>query len=178
MMARVFDLFRRLDITEDNGRLFCYRSDSANSILYYNGVLRQQTPGQIILPQDFKVAGIDERFGKEGVDRLMEYVLRPFVLLLKNDWETGGREGWEILMKYDADSARSYMSHGPMEEHKKILNPDGWLPYPIRVINWLETFHASTGAFDYSLSEAVIDEMAFRWPYTRSDQEIRWFGIQ
>lgn len=162
-------------MTEENGKLFRYRTDSPNSTLQYNGILRPQIPGEVITPQDFDVTGVDQRYGELGWQKLVEYALLPFMRALKEDMTTGGRKGWRLLMKYDPDSARSYMTHGPNDEDSDVLNPNGLLPYPVTVIDWIETFHGPTGAYDKALSEAVIDEMFFHWP---DSPDPEYVGIQ
>ena len=164
-------------MTVDNGKLFRYPPDSTtNTILNYNGVSRPKYPGRAITAKSFKFPHIPCPYAELGVEALVDYVIRPFTNGLKKDLETGGRTGWDLLMRYDADSARSYMIHGPKQEDQGDLNPEGLLPYPTVVINWLETVDTSTGAFDRALSEAVIDAL-FYLP-DDPNAPIDWFGVQ
>jgi len=177
VFRRVFDLFKGLDMTVDNGKLFHFPPDSTtNTILNYNDVSRPQYPSQTITAETFNFPHIPSPYAESGVEALIDYVIRPFTDGLMKDLKTGGREGWELLMRYDADSARSYMVHGPIQEDQDDLNSDNLLPYPTVVINWLETVDTSTGAFDRALSEAVIDAL-FYIP-DDPNTEIEWFGVQ
>ena len=177
VFRRAFDLFKGLDMTVDNGKLYPFPADSTtNTILNYNDISKPKYPSQTITAEEFNFPNIPSPYGELGVDALVDYVIQPFADGLKKDLESGGRTGWELLMRYDADSARSYMIHGPKPDDQDQLNPQNLLPYPTIVINWLETVDTSTGAFDRALSEAVIDAL-FYLP-DDPDTSIDWFGIQ
>ena len=175
-MRRVFDLFRYLDMTVDNGKLFRFPPSSKTNIHHYNGIAKPRDPDLILTAETFKFPNIPQPYADLGVNALIDYVIQPFADGLKKDLETNGREGWKRLMGYDADSARSYMIRGPRPEDQIDLNPKRWLPYPTAVINWLETVDTSTGAFDRALSEVVIDVLF----YIPDDPTtpIEWFGVK
>ena len=111
-MRRVFNLFQRLDMTVDNGKLFRFPPSSKTNILHYNGISRPQDPDVALTAETFEFPNIPQCYAGLGVNALIDYVIQPFTHGLKKDLETNGKEGWNRLMGYDADSARSYMIRG------------------------------------------------------------------
>jgi monoamine oxidase len=97
---------------------------------------------------------------RAGVDHWLSQCFGPFKRLLAKDWD----KGWEMLMRYDKYSARTFLSI-PI----KIKNHDGTIflekdAYPNSVINWIERMDTGTGTFDMAFSEMVLDDLQFDYP--------------
>jgi hypothetical protein len=85
--------------------------------------------------------------------------------------------GWDHMMKFDHYSVRTYMStvYRPSAELcKQFQLPDA--PIPTDVINWYETRDSGTGMFDRSLTEYVLEAIAFGW-HPDPNQKVEWFCI-
>lgn len=122
------------------------------------------------LPQD---VGVTEPYYTAGADAIIADALSPFVTALTNDITQGGDAGWIGHMQpKDMHSTRSYLS----------LNDTGYTPTlagvsaPLSsdVVNWVETFDKSTGWYDRSLTETVLEAMAFG----AGSEAVDWFCIE
>lgn len=144
----------------------------------YNGVLKKRGagPGPYIEdPREWNIPDIPPQFAGQGWSALVHNVVDPFVQQLAHDFETRGSEktGWKLMMQYDQYSTRAYMS-SRHNDAKAELDKLGLMPYPLPVINWLETFDTSTAAYDRALSEAVLESLAFSFPRP----EVEWWCIE
>ena len=83
--------------------------------------------------------------------------------------------GWDYLMKYNDYSTRAYMNIAYKPNNKELRACIGDGPLPTAVINWLETVDKSTGWYDRSLAETVLEAMAFGAP--ESSSKIPWWYI-
>lgn len=112
LMARTFDLFKRINFTPENGKLVTYRmSTDADRCLYNN----------ISGPASLLNAGSIDKFRfstKRGGTVPEEYVQRGYEhwIDLKIDWlkkelrEDFEGKGWRDLMSVDNYSMRSFMA--------------------------------------------------------------------
>ena len=73
------------------------------------------------------------------------------------------------MMDYDKYSARGYMelSDGAEGSDKALF------PFPSNVVDWMELFNDSTNAYDYALTELVMDDLAFAWP-EEGGKDVEW----
>ncbi|KAG9218552.1 hypothetical protein PLEOSDRAFT_1064574 [Pleurotus ostreatus PC15] len=164
VMARLFHLFNYGPLNVGDFHLsgqlkdYYFNDTKGNNLLYYNDVRkrRNSTPsGDDFLWSEL---GVGRDYLKAGVEDIMQDVITPFSNELLRDLDTGSTTGWDQLMKFDAYSTRTYMST------KYIPSPSlGLPPYspPTAVVNWCETFDKSTGWYDRSLAETVLEDMAF-----------------
>ncbi|KIP05274.1 hypothetical protein PHLGIDRAFT_128999 [Phlebiopsis gigantea 11061_1 CR5-6] len=163
IMKPLFDLFRKIDLKLGE---YQFSDIAGNSILYYNNINRKRSVSPIT-PQDFEITGVPARpWGELGVEANLSNVTRPFADRLIRDVETGGSEGWELMMRYDQYSMKAYMAGNRSDAHPEDV-PDidaaHLMPYPINVVNWCEAFDTSSSAFDKALTETVLESLAFAW---------------
>lgn len=165
VMTRLNHLFQYLRLDD---KLVPYIFDSPQCFRLYNGIrARQNAPGNTFRAEDIKVP---LPYIELGYTEIMNQIVKPFADALQKDLESGGQAGWEMLKANDAHSARSYMSFafdGPQWPLWDL--PGGGLP--TNVINWCETMARSTGWFDRSLAETVLEEIAFGYP---NPNKVKW----
>ncbi|KZT10365.1 amine oxidase [Laetiporus sulphureus 93-53] len=165
MMARAFKLFEQLKLPKDK-----YFFENDNSTLLYNNILQpRRSASSYPKPWDIK---IPESFDNLTWNALVDNAIKPFAKKIAQDFKNNTNTGWKFMMQYDQYSTRAYMS-GNREDTKSELDRLNMMPYPISVVNWLETFDKSTGSFDKALSEAVLDSLAFAFPV----KDIKWYCI-
>lgn len=162
----VFRLFEKIGIA-DKIIPYHFSVDDSN-IMYFNGVRRVKNDPTAQHATGFDIKEVPEPWASIGPSQLVEYVVKPFVNALAEDTKQQGKTGWELLMRFDAYSARTYMekfeliSRTPGDE--ALLNPKGLLPYPPAVVHWMELMSNSTNSYNTAFSELVLDELAFSWP--------------
>ncbi|EKM51231.1 uncharacterized protein PHACADRAFT_213099 [Phanerochaete carnosa HHB-10118-sp] len=167
IMKPVFDLFRLLRLK----LLDYYLVDrNSNSTRCFNDIVRQRGEGPI-LPQDYNIYNVPQYWGKHGVHKNVENVVRPFKDRLKYDQENGTHDGWALMMKYDVWSMRAYMAGNRSDEDKDLDSLD-LIPYPLEVVEWCETFDHSTSSYDKALTEVVLDSLAFEYA-----EHTKWYCI-
>ncbi|GJE93599.1 FAD-dependent oxidoreductase [Phanerochaete sordida] len=181
IMAPVFELFERLKLR----KLKYYFDDrEGNSTLFYNNVLRQRHGGNLV-PEDWKIMGIPPRWGARGVHANVSNVVEPFKRRLiedadseKDSANTSGNSsgapalGWGLMMEYDVYSTKGYMS-GRRSDWRPDLDELKLMPYPLKVVEWCDTFHGSTSSFDRALTETVLDSLAFEY----DNEPFEWYCI-
>lgn len=174
IMEDIFKLFRKINLTE---RIIPYHFTVDENILYFNGVRKTRNDREIHQATTFGIRTIPEPYASIGWEDLSGYAVKPFKDALVKDVQEQTKSGWELLMRYDAYSARTYMEKFDLivqsEEDKALLNPDGILPYPSVVLDWMELFSTSTNSYNTAFSEQVLDELAFSWPGNPP-----WFCVQ
>lgn len=138
IMKPLFDLFDEIKLPLGD---YYFKDKLGNSTLLYNGVNQQRrTDGAPITPEDFKITGVvPERWGKLGWQANVDNVVHPFSQALIEDFKTGGKDGWDLMMKYDIYSMRAYMA-GNRSDAEPSLDQKSLIPYPLSVVNWCETF--------------------------------------
>ncbi|KIK56250.1 hypothetical protein GYMLUDRAFT_1016410 [Collybiopsis luxurians FD-317 M1] len=181
VMSRVFKYLH--DRMNDSLRPYLFSSPDAR--YFYNGLSVKQSDfpdpsqnphmsaGQIVSrnPQPYA------QYVQVGVTAIMDDVIRPYAEALVQDVESGDETGlgWQKLMEVDALSVRAYMATRYRPSPKLNL-PDK--PLSADVINWCETFDTSTGWFDSSFAETVLDQLAFNWDkWNKSAPPTDWFRI-
>jgi hypothetical protein len=175
-MTRLFNLFSYPPLNTGNFQLndslvrYYYDSKDNNAFLFFNNVrARQNGPDN-----DFRAEklGIDPVYIEAGVDAIVSDVRRPFVDKLWKDLDTGSDEGWEYMRTYDGYSMRAYMSFKYRPSPSLGLPDEG---LPPNVVSWCETFDDSTSAYDLSLTESVLESMAFEG---RPGGELKWWRLE
>ncbi|KAF8876585.1 hypothetical protein BD779DRAFT_1560216 [Infundibulicybe gibba] len=162
-MERLFHLVRydKLNEGEDPlaGRLIPYffEPKDNNALSYFNGVRERQAKG---MSENFrwKELGVGEKYIKATPDAILKDVMGTYAAGLEKDLRDGEKNGWNELMKMDAYSARGYMSM-KYEPEPSFGFPDKHLP--TAVVNWCETLENSTGSYDRSFPEMVLEVVAF-----------------
>jgi len=106
LMARTFDLFRRLNF--GSSTLIPYILSAPNDIQLFNGYLITGKPG---VPDPFHVSvsnggTVPDNYVQQGYDNLIEAKFSRF----KEDLARNFDEGWKELIQYDGYSTRAYMS--------------------------------------------------------------------
>ncbi|KAF9486974.1 hypothetical protein BDN71DRAFT_568475 [Pleurotus eryngii] len=167
IMTRLFHLFRYGPLNTGDFQLasklkdYHFKDTKGNNLLYYNDVRKRRNSnpsGDDFLWSDL---GVGNDYLQAGVEDIMQDVITPFSDELVRDLDTGSTRGWDQLMEFDTYSTRAYMST------KYIPSPNLGLPPrnpSTAVINWCETFDKSTGWYDRSLAETVLEDMAFGLP--------------
>ncbi|KAJ8475240.1 hypothetical protein ONZ45_g15681 [Pleurotus djamor] len=167
VMTRLFHLFKYGPLNtlpfDLQGKLrpYLFKDAKEKSLLYYNDV--RKTRGSDPSGDDFQWSQLDvsEDYLKVGVTPIVNDMVTPFSDKLVRDLAEGTHEGWDYLMQFDAYSTRAYMST------KYIPSPNLGLPatpLSTTTVNWCETFDKSTGWYDRSLAETVLEDMCFSLP--------------
>ncbi|KAH7912672.1 hypothetical protein BJ138DRAFT_750069 [Hygrophoropsis aurantiaca] len=178
-MQRLFHLFKYPPLNTDGRALkaklkpFYFKgAGNNNTFLSYNGVTVMQNA--IPKTDPFMADQIIQSTGASayiaaGVKAIMDDVLEPFatgiledIEAMKNneDMEKRGYTGWDKLMEFDQYSTRAYMALKYIPSDKLGIPKKN---LPVDVINWCETFDKSTGWYDRSLAETVLEAVAFGW---------------
>jgi hypothetical protein len=195
-MSRIFHLFGYAPLNTDDIALekrlvpFLFKGGgNNNTLLSYNDITVKQS--SIITADQFKMSetiqdvssSARDAYIKIGATKIVDDVISPFAIKLLDDIAkiekgTDSTEGWDYLMKYDAYSTRAYMAiaYKPSKELIKLGMPDG--PLPTDIINWCETFDKSTGWYDRSLSETVLEAIAFGWSPDPKAAPTQWWCIE
>ncbi|KAG8685578.1 hypothetical protein FRC11_010395, partial [Ceratobasidium sp. 423] len=145
-MLPTFNLFKELSITHESSMLLDYLQASPESWLYYNGIHAKQANATT---KDFGVCvsqggNVPNAWVDKGMGNLMKNVYGRFLDKLKANF----REGYAYLMQYDCFSTCSFMSEVTLEAEGEYPAKE---PYPMSVINWLETRNFAPGWFDRAL---------------------------
>ncbi|KAA1477078.1 hypothetical protein DENSPDRAFT_828268 [Dentipellis sp. KUC8613] len=183
-MSRVFDLFKSIRVDD---LLVDYHLGVGNNLSYYN--TRPPLRKSDIRPSSdpFRVSiarggTVPERYALAGTQPWISKTFDPFRNLFREAFD--GHEGqdrlrafekaWKVLMKQDHHTTRGYMQSQKEDQE----------PFPEPVVNWLETFHAGTGGYNYAFTESVISSLNFDWPWPQLDppvipnaQQTKWYCI-
>ncbi|KAF8432065.1 hypothetical protein BGX38DRAFT_1227268 [Terfezia claveryi] len=173
IMARTFDLFRRLQINEDlspdpaQERLIPYYLKGPQTPLLYNNI-RFVPEAEIPEEEDIFHVGeanngrVPDAFVAQGPGAVMAPIYAHWRERLSNP-ETF-QEGWAELMYLDAQSVsvRKVLFQHLRDQHP--ANDDYSNLDLYYVTNWCETMTGSTGSFDGSFVSAVIHSLEFDWP--------------
>ncbi|KAF9057128.1 hypothetical protein BJ165DRAFT_9229 [Panaeolus papilionaceus] len=150
-----FDLFKELEL---GTKLIDYTFSNPENIRYFNGVkisaATSNTPGdhfhdQPTVPDQYINAQTVDLRGDTvyGVNACTSMAFDGFRKALLDNFETG----WEGLMKYDWASTRTYLFREKPQ-------------FPLSVVQWMETRNSSSGGFDGSLSETILESLFFDDP--------------
>lgn len=90
----------------------------------------------------------DDNGKLKSATELLDDALDCFVNIFENDKI---EKAWHELQKYDSYSARAYLQE----------RGDGTQPYPVRIVDYMETVLSYTGIYDLSLIELVLDTYSF-----------------
>lgn len=185
-MQRVFSLFNYAPLNTDDIALkkkltpFYFKGAANNdTFLSYNGVTVKQNA--VPAGDPFQGAAVIQDANPQpylaaGAKAIADDVIEPFALRLLDDLKNHTTTGWEYMKLFDAYSTRAYMAilYRPSP---KLNLPNK--PLPTDVINWVETFDKSTGWYDRSLSETVLEAVAFGWsPSTDPLETTPWWCIE
>jgi hypothetical protein len=184
-MWRLWKLFDREELgLKKKLRPYYFRDEAKTTLLSFNGVTLRR--GEATTGDAFNASSligdaqdpVSSAYIHADAEKVKEDVIRPFAQGLLRDLEKGGHEGWEALMKYDNYSVRAYMGivYRPSAKLAKEFNlPDK--PIPADVINWYETRVSSTGMFDRSLIDFILEEISFGWQEEGSPP-VEWSCIE
>ncbi|KAJ3551652.1 hypothetical protein NM688_g4583 [Phlebia brevispora] len=149
-----------------------YYFTTDDNLLLFNEIRKERKDANIHTAKAFRIPGIGGVYASTGWSKLADVVTKPFVERLVQDAETGGKEGWRFMMKYDQYSSRGYMELTKGAEGSE----PGFFPFPRNVVDWMELFNSSTNTYDYGLSDMVLEHLAFSWPGPKRDPE--WFCVE
>ncbi len=90
----------------------------------------------------------DENGELKSASTLLDNVIDPFLDILEED---SIYKAWEEILKYNAFSARGYLQQFG----------DGKRPYPIAIVDYMETVLTYTGVYDLSFIELILDSYSF-----------------
>ncbi len=170
MQSRLFDFWDHLNATVDSTPgareipripyvLFdpATKPDAGN-LLCYNGeppVTRNAVRlDNSLLGFDSFFVGSEWDYFKDDEGRLkpaqtlLDNALQPFMDLLGDDDVDAA---WARVLEYDSFSARSYLQEVG----------DGVRPYPVRIVDYLESVLSYTGVYDLSFIELLLDNYSF-----------------
>jgi hypothetical protein len=183
-MWRLWKLLEREEFgLKEKLQKFHYQDEAKRTFRSYNGVTLRlsQVPdsGDVFNALDLikdTEASVGKAYLEAGAHTIMTDVISCFAkgLLedMKNKCEFG--DGWKYMMKYDHHSVRSYMStdYRPSPELvEKFGIPNK--PIPADVLNWFETVYSTTGMFDRSLTDYILEMISFGW----GEEKVEWFCI-
>ncbi|KAF4575443.1 hypothetical protein EYR40_004817 [Pleurotus pulmonarius] len=147
IMTRLFHLFRYGPLNTGDFQLasklkdYHFKDTKGNNLLYYNDVRKRRNSnpsGDDFLWSDL---GVGHDYLKAGVEDIMQDVITPFADELVRDLDTGSTKGWE----WNSTHIRRGRTCPP--------NTSRALIWASRLI--------STGWYDRSLAETVLEDMAF-----------------
>ena len=171
-MRRLFHLFQYPPLNEGDLQLhaklrpYHFSDKNGNDLRSYNGETLKVSDVKLnsFQPQAVMRDVDPTPYIAAGFGSLIGDVVEPFARRLYDDLKYGTHIGWDYLMSFDHCSARAYMSilYRPSAKLQKDFNVPN-KPLSVDVINWVETFDNSTGAYDRALSETVLDTVAFGW---------------
>lgn len=72
---------------------------------------------------------------------------------------------WERILPYNHFSARGYLQEVG----------DG-VPYPVEIVDYMETVNSYTGIYDLSFIEYLLDNYSFNTPHSQQDNE--WYAFE
>ncbi|KAF8432067.1 amine oxidase [Terfezia claveryi] len=171
IMARTFDLFRRLKIKEDltpdpaQETLIRYYMGGPKTPLLYNNIRIipsvQQPAGDTFHVSVANKGTVPNKFVAKGPREVTKPIYEYWrKRLSKSDTF---EKGWKELMALDAKSVSvRTMIFKHLRDHPANYDcTDLDLYY---VTNWCETMTGTTGSFDGSFVSAVIHSLEFDWP--------------
>ena len=182
-MRRLFHLFDYAPLNEGSlqlrEKLTPYHFSNPNTLLDYNGETHRQSE---VHTTSFQHAAVIQDvdptpYITAGYKRIIDDVLEPFARGIDHYLKNGDKTGWRDLMSFDQYSARAYMNlcYIPSTSLQKEFGiPNKHLS--MDVINWIETFENSTGAYDRSLTEIVLEAIAFGW--NKDGREPNWWCVK
>jgi hypothetical protein len=181
-MKRVFHLFDYPPLNKGDlalkKKLKPFYFSNENTFLSYNGVTVRQSDQ---VSDAFKDAAVIQDvnpvpYVAAGAKNIADDVIEPFAKRLLYDLQHNTNTGWEFLKSFDLYSTRAYMNI-QYRPSARLNIPDK--PLPVDVVNWIETFDKSTGWYDRSLSETVLEAVAFGWnPSSSPVEQTRWWCIE
>ncbi|KDQ16662.1 hypothetical protein BOTBODRAFT_106568 [Botryobasidium botryosum FD-172 SS1] len=170
MMYRIHNLLRnRLRLGDQLIPDLSTTSDG-NQVIEYNGIRRTQkevgaSPNTDWFNDSIENGGlVPPEFVKVGPTNLFIESMMPFKKAFLESWN----KGWEMLMKYDQHTFRSFLGTKIDDEFIKKE------AYPPEVINWIE-LTGGTGAYGAALSEMVLVMLKFDRTSQFSPQE--WYCV-
>ncbi|WAC75104.1 FAD-dependent oxidoreductase [Roseateles sp. SL47] len=130
----------------------------AGNLLCFNGrppVTRNQaTLDNSLLGFDSLFEGPEFDYFKDSngklkpAQTLLDLAIQPFMDLLNSGHVD---EAWAKLLQYDGYSGRSYLQ----------LVGDGVRPYPVRIVDYMETVLSYSGVYDLAFLEILLDNYSF-----------------
>ncbi|KAG8950361.1 hypothetical protein FRC04_007803 [Tulasnella sp. 424] len=163
-MNRLFHLLRCRQLNSNDLEIasslikFYSEADSKNSFLDFNGYSTRvaQADGD---PFDFFATGVPKEDIEKGVDGILHEALTPLVCVVKKAISTpsDGENGLKEVIKLDKHSFRTYLSW-----ERGLSTP---------TINWCETIASPARFYNFSLSEMVLDSIAF------GGSETNWYCL-
>lgn len=146
-MARVFDLFKRVDIRKGNGGLLVpYIFKAPSTFQKYNGVLYNTADPKtedIFRVSERNGGAVPDYFVHKGARQVLVESLQVFADAFKQSF----KKGWHTL-----SAKANYSVRGYLLECAKLPEP---------VVEWLETFESGTGLYDAGLVDAVMHAITF-----------------
>ncbi|KAG8941291.1 hypothetical protein FRC03_004675 [Tulasnella sp. 419] len=143
-----------------------------HSYLNYNGKTVRRSSA---LPEStadtfgFAKTGADSAHyvGHRSYGDILDAVIDPFVDALEKDISTypATHDGWDKLMASDAYSTRGYLATQKVPLDSQNPNLDQL------TIDWLETMDKSTGWYDRSFAETVLEQMCF----AKNNKDAKWW---
>ena len=130
----------------------------AGNLLCFNG-MRPVTRNEATINNS--LLGFDQYFADARYDyfkdpsgklkpaqKLLDNAIEPFMKLLDNGHID---EAWAKILKFDSYSGRSYLQE----------IGDGVRPYPVRIVDYLESVLSYTGVYDLAFIEMLLDNYSF-----------------
>ncbi|KAI5848012.1 hypothetical protein BZA05DRAFT_430961 [Tricharina praecox] len=145
VMQKTFELFAELEIP-----LVDYYLAGENCPVMYNDIVGppenpHETDPYRISQENGGV--IPDEAVKDGAEMILSEAFGPLKEALREDFE----QGFQMLMELDSFSTREFL--------RSRLYGDSGLDF--HTVQWLETVSTSSGLFDQSFSETVIDSLDF-----------------
>jgi len=148
-MKRLFDLFNCEALNPGLASdLVPYIFNDPNTFRLYNGTRYKQDKVPVAPVDAFKYSiraggNVEQDFINGGYQKVYDEAMSGFIKDILNDPEAGIRK----LMRFDQYSVRGYMAD--------------CLKLPGPIIDWCETMNRSTGGYDLSLTQTVLNMLPF-----------------
>ena len=134
---------------QDGGNLLCFNGEPP--------VTRNEAAANnSLLGFDEAFAGPEyDYFKRDGkikpAGELLHDAIEPYIRIMEEAPEKGIAAAWARMLEYNGYSARAYLQEVG----------DGQMPYPVRIVDYMETVGSYTGIYDLSFIELVLDTYVF-----------------
>ncbi|KAG1745341.1 uncharacterized protein EDB91DRAFT_1345683 [Suillus paluster] len=115
--------------------------------------------------------GVESEYVAMEVEKMVGDIVEPFARMLMNDLMQQSHKGWDATRKNDVYSLRAYMSFKYIPSVSLEFSP---MHLATNVINWCETFDESTSWYDRSLTEILLEALAFAKAGPQTFGDVEW----